>query len=188
MQSSLPDGIERTVLVRSGPSGSASGTLEGEWQCTSHSHSAVSVPGSAPHTATRWRTCWAEYSRLSGGADRDGLRTRSRCTDVKTPLPGCDLDLTLTRRWPSRGESLYRQDGFSTGRADLFCVSLTQATPTGLIQQPLVASLKALPLDSRHVRSPHDTVLVRDEEGFVVAQLPTIEVIEEALAPLDRNA
>ena len=55
VQSSLPDGIERTVSVRSGPSGSASGTFGVEWQCDSHCHSASSVLGSAPYTATRRR-------------------------------------------------------------------------------------------------------------------------------------
>ena len=52
---SLPLGIERTVLVRPGASGSAIGTLGGEWQCISHCHSAVNVPGGASHTATRHR-------------------------------------------------------------------------------------------------------------------------------------
>ena len=51
----LPLDVERTVLERSGPSGSATGTLGGEWQCASHCHSGVSVPGSAPYTATRCR-------------------------------------------------------------------------------------------------------------------------------------
>ena len=51
----LPLGGERTVLERSGPSGSATGTLGGEWQCSVHCHSAVSVPGGAPYTATRCR-------------------------------------------------------------------------------------------------------------------------------------
>ncbi len=52
---SLPLGGERTALVRSGPSGSASGTFVVEWQCVSHCHSVVSVLGSAPYTATRHR-------------------------------------------------------------------------------------------------------------------------------------
>ena len=67
----LPLGIERTVSVRSEPSGSASGTFGVEWQCVSHCHSGVSVPGSAPYTATRHRAyrigtfgvewqCWPE--------------------------------------------------------------------------------------------------------------------------------
>ena len=54
---SLPLGIERTVSVRSGSSGSASGTFGGEWQCDSHCHSVVSVLGGAPYTATRHRAC-----------------------------------------------------------------------------------------------------------------------------------
>ena len=39
----LPLGIERTDAVRSGSSGSATGTLRAEWQCTSHCHSMVNV-------------------------------------------------------------------------------------------------------------------------------------------------
>ena len=54
---SLPLGIERTVSVRSGSSGSASGTFRVEWQCDSHCHSVVSVLGGAPYTATRRRAC-----------------------------------------------------------------------------------------------------------------------------------
>ncbi len=50
----LPPGVERTETVRSGPSGSASGALGGEWQCVSHCHSTVNVPRGASHTATRW--------------------------------------------------------------------------------------------------------------------------------------
>ena len=51
----LPLDVERTVLERSGASGSATGTLGGEWQCASHCHSGVSVPDRAPYTATRCR-------------------------------------------------------------------------------------------------------------------------------------
>ena len=51
----LPLDVERTVLERSGTSGSAAGTLGGEWQCAPHCHSGVSVPGRAPYTATRCR-------------------------------------------------------------------------------------------------------------------------------------
>ena len=49
----LPLDVERTMPERSGPSGSAAGTFRAEWQCASHS--GVSVPGSAPYTATRCR-------------------------------------------------------------------------------------------------------------------------------------
>ena len=55
MPPSLPLGGERTALVRSGASGSASGTFRGEWQCVSHCHSVVSVLSGAPYTATRRR-------------------------------------------------------------------------------------------------------------------------------------
>ena len=54
---SLPLGIERTALVRSGSSGSATGTFGGEWQCDSHCHSVVSALGGVPYTATRRRAC-----------------------------------------------------------------------------------------------------------------------------------
>ena len=57
VQSSLPLGIERAVSVRSGSSGSASGTFRVEWQCVSHCHSVVSVLSGAPYTATRRRAC-----------------------------------------------------------------------------------------------------------------------------------
>ena len=53
VQRTLPPGVERTEIVRSGPSGSASGTLGGEWQYVSHCHSKVNVPRGASHTATR---------------------------------------------------------------------------------------------------------------------------------------
>ena len=55
VQRTLPPSVERTETVRSGPSGSASGTLGGEWQCISHCHSMVNVPRGASHTATRRR-------------------------------------------------------------------------------------------------------------------------------------
>ena len=55
VQRTLPPGVERTETVRSGPSGSASGALGGEWQCVSHCHSTVNVPRGASHTATRRR-------------------------------------------------------------------------------------------------------------------------------------
>ena len=66
----LPLGIERTVSVRSGASGSASGTFGGEWQCDSHCHSVVSVLGSAPYTATRRRACRIGTFRVEWQCDR----------------------------------------------------------------------------------------------------------------------
>ena len=39
----LPLGVNRTAAERSRPSGSATGTLEVEWQCSLHCHSAVNV-------------------------------------------------------------------------------------------------------------------------------------------------
>ena len=73
---SLPDGVEHAVLVRSGPSGSAAATPRVEWQCVSHCHSGVSVPGSAPYTATRHR------------AYRIGtIRCEWQCWPERTPNP-----------------------------------------------------------------------------------------------------
>ena len=43
VQLTLPNGIERTEAVCSGSSGSAIGTLRGEWQYSLHCHSAVNV-------------------------------------------------------------------------------------------------------------------------------------------------
>ena len=73
---SLPLGGERTALVRSGPSGSASGTFVVEWQCVSHCHSVVSVLSGAPYTATRHRayrigTIRGEWQCLLAGTDSE---------------------------------------------------------------------------------------------------------------------
>ena len=90
---SLPLGIERTVSVRSGSSGSASGTFGGEWQCDSHCHSVVSVPGSAPYTATRRRAC-----RIST------IRTEWQCL-----LAGTDSEpaaVTPIGEWPNWANAL----------------------------------------------------------------------------------
>ena len=43
MRLTLPLGSERAGRKRSGPSGSATGTLEVEWQCSLHCHSVVNV-------------------------------------------------------------------------------------------------------------------------------------------------
>ena len=67
----------------------------------------------------------------SAGAGRDGLRTRSRCADVKTLRPGCDLDLTLTRRRPFAG---------------------------GLFADRTVSRLVRMILSSRHLLSPQQAV------------------------------
>ena len=97
---SLPLGVERTVSVRSGSSGSASGTFGGEWQCNSHCHSVVSVLGGAPYTATWRRACrigtirgeWQcdryDQDRVAVLAGRDGLRTRSRHADWRVAQLG----------------------------------------------------------------------------------------------------
>ena len=97
---SLPLGIERTALVRSGSSGSATGTFGGEWQCDSHCHSVVSVLGSAALTATRhrayrigtirgeWQCVRYAQGRVAVLAGRDGLRTRSRYADWRVAQLG----------------------------------------------------------------------------------------------------
>ena len=58
VQRTLPPGVERTEIVRSGPSGSASGALGGEWQCVSHCHSVVNVPRVALRTEWQCRLVW----------------------------------------------------------------------------------------------------------------------------------
>ena len=58
VQRTLPPGVERTEMVRSGPSGSASGTLGGEWQCVSHCHSAVNVRSGAFRSEWQYRLVW----------------------------------------------------------------------------------------------------------------------------------
>ena len=45
VQVTLPSGVERTATVRSGSSGSTTGTFGPEWQCGSHCHSLVNVQG-----------------------------------------------------------------------------------------------------------------------------------------------
>ena len=82
----LPLGVERAVSVRSGASGSASGTLGGS--------------GGTSHTATRCRACrigtirgeWQcdryDQDRVAVLAGRDGLRTRSRHADWRVAQLG----------------------------------------------------------------------------------------------------
>ena len=86
VQSSLPLGIERAVSVRSGSSGSASGTFRVEWQCVSHCHSVVSVLSGAPYTATRRRACWAAHRTLPLGGERTGRHVQGRVA-VRLTLP-----------------------------------------------------------------------------------------------------
>ena len=61
----LPSGVERTATVRSGPSGSATGTFGAEWQCGSHCHSLVNVQGWSVQCRVAVRQ---ERSVLSGSA------------------------------------------------------------------------------------------------------------------------
>ena len=89
---SLPLGIERTVLVRPGASGSASGTPGGEWQYISHCHSAVNVPGGASHTATRHRAYRAAHPTLPLGIER-----------TETARSGASGSATLNLRGSRRG-------------------------------------------------------------------------------------
>ena len=94
----LPLDVERTVLERWGPSGSATGTLGGEWQCASHCHSGVSVPGGAPYTATRCRAYrvgtlggeWQCVSHCHSGASVPGSApyTATRCRAYRTGTLG----------------------------------------------------------------------------------------------------
>ena len=55
-QRALPLGGERVVVERSGPSGSAIGTLKGEWQCHPHEAARLGPSGSAAYTAKWHRT------------------------------------------------------------------------------------------------------------------------------------
>ena len=104
---SLPLGIERAVSVRSGVSGSASGTFRVEWQCDSHCHSVVSVLGGAPYTATRHRACrigtfrgeWQcnQYARERAAARRTlpldierAALVRSEASGSATGTPGSE--------------------------------------------------------------------------------------------------
>ena len=94
----LPLGGERTVLERSGASGSATGTLGSEWQCASHCHSGVSVPGRAPYTATRGRAYrvgtlggeWQCASHCHSGVSVPGRApyTATRCRAYRTGTLG----------------------------------------------------------------------------------------------------
>ena len=66
----LPSGVERTVAVRSGPSGSATGTFGPEWQCGSHCHSLVNVQGLSVQcrVAVRPVCSGVVWPRMSGSA------------------------------------------------------------------------------------------------------------------------
>ena len=57
VQRTLPPGIERTETVRSGPSGSASGTLGGEWQCVRYARGRVAVRLTLPLDGERTARC-----------------------------------------------------------------------------------------------------------------------------------
>ena len=107
---SLPLGIERTVSVRSGASGSASGTFGGEWQCVSHCHSVVSVLGSAPYTATRRRACWAAHRTLPLGGERTGRHVQGR---VAVP-PSLPLGIERTALARSEASGSAGRDGLRT--------------------------------------------------------------------------
>ena len=99
----LPLGIERTVSVRSGASGSASGTFGGEWQCDSHCHSASSVLGSTPYTATRRRACWAAHRTLPLGGERTGRHVQGRVA-VPPSLP-LGIERTVSVRSGASGSA-----------------------------------------------------------------------------------
>ena len=109
----LPLDVERTVLERSGPSGSATGTFRGEWQCAPHCHSGVSVPGRAPYTATRCRayrvgTLGAEWQCDRNARGRVAVRPERSGAEWQ-----CDRD-TRMALLASDGVSLF---GFALPRA-----------------------------------------------------------------------
>ena len=58
VQRTLPPGVERTEMVRSGPSGSAFGTFGGEWQYVSHCHSVVNVRDGTFRVEWQCRLMW----------------------------------------------------------------------------------------------------------------------------------
>ena len=140
---SLPLGIERAVSVRSGVSGSASGTFRVEWQCDSHCHSVVSVLGGAPYTATRHRACrigtfrgeWQcnQYARerAAPGSERQRavhchssvnvwngtFRGEWQCWPGRTPnpQPSCRLASGPTGQMRSGNRPPSRRDGLRRG-------------------------------------------------------------------------
>ncbi len=110
----LPLGGERTVLERSGASGSATGTLGGEWQCVSHCHSGVSVPDRAPYTATR---CRAYRTGTLGGEWQCGRNARGRvAVQPERSGPSGSAAGTLGGEWQcgrNAGTALLASDGVS---------------------------------------------------------------------------
>ena len=66
----LPHGIERTKAVRSGPTGSAIGTLGVEWQCHLHGTARSSPSGSVTRTATWHRAYQSGTLRGKWQCDR----------------------------------------------------------------------------------------------------------------------
>ena len=66
----LPLDVERVGTVRSGPSGSAIGTLRGEWQCHPHGTARSGPSGSVTHTATWHRAYQSGTLRGEWQCDR----------------------------------------------------------------------------------------------------------------------
>ena len=106
VQLTLPNGIERTESVRSGSSGSVTGTLEGEWQCSLHCHSAVNVwwwnvQARVAVPPTRGRTLKGQWQCRSG---RPPGRRAPRL------VPGCaprGVIPSLTRNGPSANSGAF---------------------------------------------------------------------------------
>ena len=93
----LPNGIERTKAVRSGPSGSAIGTLKGEWQCSLHCHSAVNVWWWNVQARVAVRSV---RSRVSGSATHTRPHARGRVA-VQLTLPNGIERTKAVRSGPS---------------------------------------------------------------------------------------
>ena len=93
MQVTLPSGVERTAAVRSGPSGSATGTFGAEWQCGSHCHSLVNVQGWSVQCRVAVRPV---RSGSSGSATGTPGYARARVA-VRQARPG-----TLRPEWQCR--------------------------------------------------------------------------------------
>ena len=70
VQVTLPSGVERAVTVRSGSSGSATGTFSAEWQCDRRTRVRSVPSGSAGHTAKWRRACRNGTLRAEWQCDR----------------------------------------------------------------------------------------------------------------------
>ena len=111
----LPHGIERTKAVRSGPTGSAIGTLGVEWQCHPHCHSTLNVWGQYVQARVAVRSV---RSGPSGSAGWGDLWICERYADVGAPRQGCAPNPARDGPLVSGRVSPCGKDGFLAGPAD----------------------------------------------------------------------